>query len=257
MNNTSNTLLPRGFKFEDSDIRVITREGEPWFVLVDVCRVLDITKHRDAAARLDADERGSVIVDTLGGPQETVTINESGLYSLILTSRKEAAKRFKKWVTSEVLPAIRKTGSYGVAPAPKPIDLTDAATVRALLLNFTETNLALQAKVSAQAPKVAALDLIATRTDGTLCITDAAKALQMRPTDLFDWLKAQRWIYRRVGGKNWLGYQDKTQFGYLEHKVKTITVGGEDKVTEQVLVTAKGLARLAEIHGATLALTPA
>lgn len=102
------------FSFEDHDVRVLTREGEPWFVLADVCAVLEIAYHRDAAARLDEDERGSVVVDTLGGPQETVAINESGLYNLIFTSRKAEAKRFRKWVTAEVLPSIRKTGNYAL-----------------------------------------------------------------------------------------------------------------------------------------------
>lgn len=102
------------FETEDHfDFRIIDRDGEPWFVLADVCRALEIANAADAARRLDDDEKGIVITDTLGGPQKLAIINESGLYSLILTSRKEGAKRFKKWVTSEVLPSIRKTGSYG------------------------------------------------------------------------------------------------------------------------------------------------
>ena len=96
--------------------------GEPWWVLADVCKVLEISKHRDAASRLDDDERESVLVDTLGGLQSMTAINESGLYSLILTSRKPSAKRFKKWVTSEVLPAIRKTGGYMVGRYKKTSD---------------------------------------------------------------------------------------------------------------------------------------
>lgn len=107
-----NAVMP--FSFEEQAVRVLTREGEPWFVLADVCAVLEIAYHRDAAARLDEDERGSVVVDTPGGPQETIGINESGLYTLILTSRKAEAKRFRKWVTTEVLPSIRKTGSYAL-----------------------------------------------------------------------------------------------------------------------------------------------
>jgi len=91
------------------------QNGEPWRVLADVCKVLEIRNSRDAGDRLDDDERGSVLVDTLGGLQSMTAINESGLYSLILTSRKPSAKRFKKWVTSEVLPAIRKTGGYMLA----------------------------------------------------------------------------------------------------------------------------------------------
>jgi len=101
------------FKFENFSIRTVTTDdGEILFVAADVCDALDISKYRDAVARLDDDEGRPVIVDTLGGPQEMTAINESGLYSLILGSRKPEAKKFKKWVTSEVLPAIRKTGKY-------------------------------------------------------------------------------------------------------------------------------------------------
>jgi prophage antirepressor-like protein len=110
---TGSNIVP--FSFENHPIRVSDEDGEPWFVLVDVCAVLEISKHRDAASRLDEDERGSVVVDTPGGPQPTIVINESGLWSLVLTSRKPAAKRLKKWVTSEVIPSIRKTGTYSVA----------------------------------------------------------------------------------------------------------------------------------------------
>lgn len=102
------------FSFEEHAVRVLTRDGEPWFVLADVCGVLDISNSRDASNRLDEDEKGVVTTDTLGGPQEMSIINESGLYNLIFTSRKPEARRFRKWVTGEVLPAIRKTGSYGL-----------------------------------------------------------------------------------------------------------------------------------------------
>lgn len=95
-----------------NQVRTITKEGNPWWVLSDVCKVLEHTNSRVAASRLDPDEKGVNIMDTLGGSQEMTIINESGLYSLILTSRKPSAKRFKKWVTAEVLPAIRQTGGY-------------------------------------------------------------------------------------------------------------------------------------------------
>lgn len=86
--------------------------NEPWFVAKDVCDILEISKYRDAVSRLDDDEVGSVLVDTLGGKQEMGAINESGLYSIIMKSRKTEAKKFKKWITHEVIPSIRKTGSY-------------------------------------------------------------------------------------------------------------------------------------------------
>ncbi|EXI92404.1 MAG: putative phage-encoded protein [Candidatus Accumulibacter sp. BA-94] len=111
-----NAITP--FHFGDQQVRVISDDhGEPWFVGADVCEALALRNSRDAMARLDEDEKGVAITDTLGGQQEMVTINESGLYSLILTSRKAEARKFKKWVTSEVLPAIRRTGAYAAAPA--------------------------------------------------------------------------------------------------------------------------------------------
>jgi hypothetical protein len=96
---------------------VILKDGEPWFVAVDVCRVLEISNNRDALSRLDEDEKDDVgITDRLNRTQNMAIISESGLYSLVLTSRKPEAKAFKKWLTAEVLPAIRKTGSYSVTP---------------------------------------------------------------------------------------------------------------------------------------------
>ena len=101
------------FNFESSNVRVTMGEnGEPMFVAADVCQALTIDNHRNVLARLDDDEKGVQSMDTPGGRQELATVNESGLYSLILTSRKPEAKRFKRWVTHEVLPSIRKTGSY-------------------------------------------------------------------------------------------------------------------------------------------------
>lgn len=102
------------FEYEDRDeFRVMDRNGEPWFVLSEVCKKLGIAQPASASRALDDDEKDVLTMHTLGGPQKVCIINESGLYSLILSSRKPGAKRFKKWVTSEVLPSIRKTGSYG------------------------------------------------------------------------------------------------------------------------------------------------
>ena len=111
------------FNFESKNVRIVVdQDGEPWFVAADVCAAL--TVKTEQTRRLDEDEKGLRIVQTLGGDQEMTVINESGLYSLILTSRKPEAKRFKRWVTHEVLPSIRKTGSYAapgsVAALPAP-----------------------------------------------------------------------------------------------------------------------------------------
>jgi len=90
------------FDFEENAVRVVLRDGEPWFVAVDVCRVLDISNPRDAVARLDDDEKADVGITDASGTQrrETNIISESGLYSLIFTSRKPEARRFRKWVTA-------------------------------------------------------------------------------------------------------------------------------------------------------------
>jgi prophage antirepressor-like protein len=102
--------------FEDekhSKFRVIDQDGDPWFVLSEICRELGIGNPSDVAARLDEDEKGVAEIETPGGPQSLRIVNESGLYTIILRSNKPEAKKFKKWITSEVLPAIRKTGGYG------------------------------------------------------------------------------------------------------------------------------------------------
>jgi toxin-antitoxin system, toxin component, bro family len=95
-------------------VRIVPVDGELMFVAKDVCDCLEITKHRDAISRLDSDERGSVKLDTPGGKQDIAAINEYGLYNLVLSSRKPEAKEFKRWITHDVIPAIRKTGSYSM-----------------------------------------------------------------------------------------------------------------------------------------------
>ena len=105
------------FSFESREVRTIAIDGAPWFVAEDIATALEYRNAPDMTRNLDDDEKGTQIVRTLGGDQEMTVINESGLYSAILKSRKPEAKRFKKWVTSEVLPSIRKTGSYSAAPA--------------------------------------------------------------------------------------------------------------------------------------------
>jgi prophage antirepressor-like protein len=97
---------------ELGQVRTVIQGEDVWFVAKDVCDILEIKNNRDALNKLDEDEKGVALTDTLGGKQNTSIINESGLYSLIMTSRKPQAKAFKKWVTSEVLPSIRKHGAY-------------------------------------------------------------------------------------------------------------------------------------------------
>ena len=135
----------QAFSYNSSEVRTVMRDGEPWFCLKDVCAVLGISKYRDVAARLDPDEREPVRVDTLGGTQEMVFINESGLYSVILRSDKPEAKPFRKWVTSDVLPTIRKTGRYG-------LDDTKAALAEAKLNNSRARVASAWMKISKENP---------------------------------------------------------------------------------------------------------
>ena len=105
------------FSFESKSIRTLAIDNEPWFIAKDLCNAINISNYRDAIERLDEDEKGVALTDTLGGQQEMNIISESGMYTLILRCRDAVKKgsvphRFRKWVTAEVLPAIRKTGKY-------------------------------------------------------------------------------------------------------------------------------------------------
>lgn len=100
------------FTYNSNEVRTVEMNGEPWFVLKDVCEVLDLGTTAKVAERLDADEKGMNQIHTPGGLQSVTVINESGLYNVILRSDKPEAKPFRKWVTSEVLPSIRKHGAY-------------------------------------------------------------------------------------------------------------------------------------------------
>ncbi len=110
MSDNSTNVIP--FNFGKQQVRTLLIDGEPWFVATDISAALQYRDSFNMCRNLDDDEKGTQIVSTLGGAQEMLAINESGLYSAILRSRKSEAKIFKKWVTGEVLPAIRKTGRY-------------------------------------------------------------------------------------------------------------------------------------------------
>jgi len=129
----STELIP--FDFEGRPVRVVTdTQGEPWFVAADVAQSLEYRMASDMTRSLDDDEKGTQIVRTPSGDQEMLVINESGLYSAILKSRKPEAKRFKRWVTSEVLPAIRKTGAYAGRGGPLALPAPTHDRVASLLL---------------------------------------------------------------------------------------------------------------------------
>lgn len=102
------------YNFQGQDVRIVDKNGNFWFIGKDLCNAIGIASYRTAISNLDEDEKGVVSIDTPGGKQSVSIVSESGMYSLILDSRKPEAKKFKKWVTSEVLPEIRKTGSYSL-----------------------------------------------------------------------------------------------------------------------------------------------
>lgn len=133
------------FSYNSSEVRTVMRDGEPWFCLVDVCRVLDLSSPHKVAERLDCDELTGIKVRSGGQTREMTFINESGLYSVILRSDKPEAKPFRKWVTSEVLPTIRNTGGYGV-------DGTKAALAEAKLNNSRARVASAWMKISKENP---------------------------------------------------------------------------------------------------------
>lgn len=229
------------FPLTNQETRIVDLDGNPWFIGNDVCACVSIANPRNAFARLDDDEKGVCLVDTLGGPQELVVISEAGLYNLILRSDKPEAKAFRRWVTHEVLPQIRKTGTYG-----DPMKaLADPDALRGLLLTYTEKVIALEAKVAEQAPKVQAM-LRLEGAEGSMCVTDAAKVLSVRPKELFSYLSANKWLYKRAGCRHYVGYQDKIQAGLVEMTEYVVTdPEGEPKAYPRAKITAKGLAKLA------------
>jgi hypothetical protein len=108
------------FHFGESPVRVVVNDGHYLFVVADLCAAIQHSNPTMAVARLDDDEKGLISIEAPGGPQAVNVVNESGLYSLVLSSRKALAKRFKRWVTHEVLPSIRRTGSYSLPGAEQP-----------------------------------------------------------------------------------------------------------------------------------------
>lgn len=150
-------------------VRVSIINGAPWFVLKDVCDILGVSNSRMVAERLDDDEKGVSQIDTLGGKQKVLVINESGLYHVVLRSDKPQAKPFRKWVTNDVLPTLRKTGSYSMNQQENKPDTQDNAILQVLMKN-TEV---LQAIVQQNQQIMIALT--------NLSVNDAKRTMEIQP----------------------------------------------------------------------------
>ena len=214
------------------NVRIVMMGEEPWFVAKDVSEALGIRKYRDAIAKLDEDERMSMTVDTLGGPQQMTVVNEAGLYSLILTaSRKPESKQFKRWVTHEVLPSIRKTGEYSVK------DTTPQSYIEALEahLQAEKEKLLLQQKLQEQQPKVEAYNVLLSGQNAQT-MAQVAKAFGTGRNRLFELLRIQKVLM-----KNNLPYQEYLDRGYFEVREVSTTRKELTVNVTQTLVTAKGI----------------
>jgi len=134
--------LAQIFDYESNPIRVITINNEPWFVAVDIAGILELVNVSETVKRLDEDEVSSTeVIDSLGRKQVATIINEPGLYSLILGSRKPEAKSFKRWITHEVIPQIRKTGSYVAPSCIEDLIIMQAQSMKDLRQEVSETKL--------------------------------------------------------------------------------------------------------------------
>lgn len=230
-----NQLTP--FAFDDSTVRVVELDGQAYFVGRDVAELLGYTNSSKAMAdHCKGVTKRYPITDGLGRQQEVRVLSEGDVLRLIVRSKLPAAERFERWVFDEVLPQIGRTGRYGMP------DLNDPGTLRNLLLSYSS-------KLEEQAPKVLAFERIAD-AQGALCLTDAAKALQLPRGKFIAWLQEHTWIHKRVG-TSWQAYQPRIAQGVLVHKVVTRGAGAEERIYGQVLVTPKGLARLAQLTAPT------
>ena len=220
------------FVFSGKGVRVVLIDNEPWWCAKDVCNILELERSTKSLERLEKDEvRQTSLTDSLGRMQDSYIINESGLWNLVLRSDKPEAKVFKKWLTSEVIPQIRKTGSYSQSP-PVPRTLVDALRAYA---NEVEQHDIAKAKLIEQAPKVELAEqcLIAVNCQS---VTEVAKVLNIGRNKLFEKLRTNGHFNKRN-----LPYQEYIDRGYYEVKEHPIKMGEVIHNYAQTFVTAKGL----------------
>lgn len=250
-NRNTNPIAPAiiPFDFEGMEVRVIDRSGEPWWVLIDVCSVLEIANSRDAATRLDDDEKGDVgIADAIGRDQKTTIINESGLWSLVLTSRKPAAKRFKKWITSEVIPSIRKTGGYMVAaPEETPEETPEELAIRAVIV-LQATVARQKAALDEAAPQIDAYKALAS-LEGVHNIRWSAQQCGWPERKFSEKLCEIKWCYRHPVTGRLTVYRNTIDRGLMDTKNIEVKRTGHIEGVGQPMITQKGLAELRSMLG--------
>lgn len=222
--------------FENSKfgkVRAIERNGEPWFVATDVCKALAIDGTQ--TRRLDDDEKGVCSIQTLGGEQQATCVNEPGLYSLVLGSRKPDAKAFKRWITHDVIPSIRKTGVY-VAPS---VD-SDMMFKIAEAMRDKERQIAfLETEAAKNKPLVQFAEHVSTAANA-ISVGDFAKLLNdenipIGRTRLFRWFKENGYLQ----GDN-VPYQRYIDAGYFDVIEQTFNTPYKKMVSVKTLITGKG-----------------
>ena len=232
-------------KAEFGRVRVVECEGEPWFVPKDVCECLELTDVSKTISLLDDDEKGTNSIRTPGGEQQMLVVSEPGLYSLILRSRKPEAKAFKRWVTHEILPSIRKTGHYG-APETEDEILARALVIAEGRLGMLSHAVSeLQEQIALDAPKVELAEAIM-ETEECVSINQFAKILKQRGLDiganrLYRDLRRDGYLMRRRG-TNWnmptQRMMDKGYFRVVERM--TEADDGYQFVTVTTMITGAG-----------------
>lgn len=229
---------------EFGQVRTVTIDDEPWFVGRDVAEALGYAEPRSAVSKkVDEADRGVAEMETPSGKQKMTTINESGLYALIFGSKLESAKRFKHWVTSEVLPAIRKHGVYAVDELLNNPDIAIKAFTA--LKEEREKNKALQADNARMKPKEIFADAVATSKQSIL-IGELAKLLKQNGYDtgekrLFTYLRDNGYLIRRKGTDYNAPTQKSMEMGLFEVKETAVTHSdGHTTINKTTKITGKG-----------------
>lgn len=233
---------------EFGEIRTITKDNETYFVGKDVAKALGFTNPRDAIATHVFDEdKGVDVIDTLGGKQSMTVINESGVYALVFGSRLESAKRFKHWVTSEVLPSIRKNGGYiaGQETLSDEELLSRALMVAQRKIDEKNNIIAMQdSRIQGMIPKEIFADAVAT-SHTSILIGDLAKLIcqngvQIGQKRLFEWLRENNFLIKSGSSRN-MPQQRYVEQGLFEVKESNIqNPDGSVRITKTTKVTGKG-----------------